>query len=251
MRKFLLLAVILLGAVSAYADPVTFDFIGWSGGNWQNGYPYYVSEGVNDQMLPVMCDDYVHGGEPGMTWQAYITDLGTENVSLTRFGHDDNDVGLTDYRQAGWILLQTLTTPMGQWKDMNEAVWHIFDSAAPIDSGGEAWLALSEAAERLGYPGTDFGKVYIITPTDQYNPDPTSIQEFMYIGADSSSSSAKSPDADSRAGYAGTAGHGRTGTVGTKAIELTCSGCARQSHSPSRKTLPDATLSCLRERFRS
>jgi hypothetical protein len=35
----------------------------------------------------------------------------------------------------------------------------------------------------------DFNRVYIITPVDQYNPDPSSIQEFMYIGNDPSSSS--------------------------------------------------------------
>jgi hypothetical protein len=214
MRKFLLLAVILLGVVSAYADPVTFDFIGWSGGNWQNGYPYYVSEGVNDQMLPVMCDDYAHGGDPGQTWQANITDLGTEDVSLTRFGHNADDLGLAEYRQAGWILLQTLTTPMGEWKDMNEAVWHIFDSAAPIDSGGETWLALSRAEERLGFPGVDFGRVYIITPLDQYNPDPTSIQEFLYIGADSSSS--RSPGAAPEPGTLVLLGTGSLALIGRK-----------------------------------
>jgi hypothetical protein len=38
----------------------------------------------------------------------------------------------------------------------------------------------------------DFNKVYIVTPVDQFNPDPNSIQEFMYIGNDPSSSSAGS-----------------------------------------------------------
>jgi len=189
MRKFLLLAVIVLGAVSAYADPVEFEFLDWSGGNWQNGYPYYITEGPAGSILAVMCDDYVHGGDPGDTWEANITDLGTNNVSLTRFGHQESSLGLALYREAGWILLQTVSTPMGQWMDMNEAVWHIFDSAAPIDSGGEAWLSAAAAEMRLGFPGIDFNKVYIITPVDQYNPDPNSMQEFMYIGNDPSSSS--------------------------------------------------------------
>ena len=48
---------------------------------------------------------------------------------------------------------------------------------------------------RLGFPGVDFNKVYIITPVDQYNPDPNSMQEFMYIGNDPSSSSSNSPGA--------------------------------------------------------
>jgi PEP-CTERM motif len=189
MRKFLLLAVVLLGAVSAYAGPVEFEFLGFTDGNWQLGYPYYITGGPAGSVMAVMCDDYLHGGSVGMTWQANITDLGTNNVSLTRFGHMESALGLAYYHEAGWILLETISTPMGQWMDMNEAVWHIFDPNSPIDAGGLAWLAAAQSEAKLGYPGVDFNRVYIITPVDQYNPDPSSIQEFMYIGNDPSSSS--------------------------------------------------------------
>jgi hypothetical protein len=30
----------------------------------------------------------------------------------------------------------------------------------------------------------DFNKVYIVTPVNQHDPDPNSMQEFMYIGQD-------------------------------------------------------------------
>ncbi len=189
MRKFLLLAVVLLGAVSAYAGPVDFEFLGFTDGNWQLGYPYYITGGPASSVMAVMCDDYLHGGAVGDTWQANITDLGSNNVSLTRFGHMESALGLAYYRQAGWILLETITTPMGQWMDMNEAVWHIFDPSSPIDSGGLAWLAAAQAEAKLGFPGVDFNRVYIITPLDQYDPNDNDIQEFMYIGNDPSSSS--------------------------------------------------------------
>jgi hypothetical protein len=189
MRRFWLLAILMFGAVSAYAGPTNYTFLAYNGGDWQNGYPYYITGGPASSLLAVMCDDYVHGGAVGDTWQANLTDLGTNNVTLTRFGHMETALGLAKYREAGWILLETVTTPTGQWKDMNEAVWHIFDSASPIDAGGVAWLTAAGQEAKLGYPGVDFNKVYIITPVDQYNPDPNSIQEFLYIGNDPSSSS--------------------------------------------------------------
>ena len=192
MRKFLLLAVVLFGAVSAFAGPVEFTFLGFTDGNWQLGYPYYITGGPATSITAVMCDDYVHGGAVGDTWLANITDLGSNNLTLTRFGDVQTALGLAMYREAGWILLETETTPTGQWMDMNEAVWHIFDSASPIDSGGQAWITAALHEAQLGYPGVDFNKVYIVTPVDQFNPDPNSIQEFMYIGNDPSSSSAGS-----------------------------------------------------------
>jgi hypothetical protein len=189
MRKFLLLAVVLFGAVSAFAGPVNFEFLAYTDGNWQLGYPYYITAGPSGSVMAVMCDDYLHGGAPGDTWEANITDLGSNNVSLTRFGETEHALGIGMYREAGWILLETVTTPSSQWMDMNEAVWHIFDPQSPIDSGGEAWLTAAMQEARLGFPGVDFNKVYIITPVNQFDQDPNSMQEFMYIGNDPSSSS--------------------------------------------------------------
>ncbi len=189
MRKFLLLAVVLLfGAVSAYAGPIEFEFLGFEDGQWQLGYPYFITAGPGDDIQAVMCDDYLHGGAVGETWQANVTDLGSNNLTLTRFGHMESALGLAYYRQAGWILLETVSEPVGQWRDMNQAVWHIFDPSSPIDAGGLAWLAAARAEARLGFPGVDFNKVYIITPVNQYDPNDNDIQEFMYIGLDPASS---------------------------------------------------------------
>ena len=68
MKKLLLVLVLLLAAGSAYAGQVVqVNFIGFNGGQWQNGYPYYAN--INGgQQINVMCDDWIHGGEPGQYW---------------------------------------------------------------------------------------------------------------------------------------------------------------------------------------
>lgn len=194
VRKFWVLVILFLGSVaSAYAGPVNFAFLGFSGGNWENGYPYYVTAGPAGSVLAVMCDDYVHGGSVGDTWQANITDLGSNNLSLTRFGNTENVLGAINYKMAGWIIWQTLDTPTTQWTDMNEAVWHIFDPNAPIDAGGLTWLASAQMAGRGGFAGVNYNDIYVITPVNQYDSDPNSIQEFLYIG-DSSPGGTSAPD---------------------------------------------------------
>ncbi len=110
-----------------------------------------------------------------------ITDLGSNNLTLTRFGHMQSALGAAYYREAGWILLQTLVMPQSDYQDMNYAVWHIFDSAAPLDSGALAWLNAARAEAATGFAGVDFNGVFIITPVDQYDPNPNDPQEFLTI----------------------------------------------------------------------
>jgi hypothetical protein len=188
MRRLVILAVVLCGAVYAYAGPVEFEFLAWNNGMWQNGYPYVIEEiGGDNAAIDVMCDDYVHGGQPGDTWFANITDLGSGNISLTRF---NTTPGLTAlyplmlYDEAGWILLETEDEQMSQWREMNNAVWNIFDPSAPCDMTCQAWISAAQHAVPL-LPQSYYDDVYIVTPVNQHDPDPNSIQEFMYIGQNS------------------------------------------------------------------
>ncbi|MGA2369874.1 MAG: PEP-CTERM sorting domain-containing protein [Candidatus Korobacteraceae bacterium] len=185
MRKILILAVLVCGSLYALADPTEFTFIGWQGDNWQNGYPYYIMETTgNPTILDVMCDDYAHGGEPGQQWDANITDLGTGNISLTRFNNLPGSNALYPlmlYDEAGWILLETEMEPTTQWLNMNSAVWNIFDPGAPCDSACQTWIQAAKGGI-MGLPQTYFNDVFIVTPVNQHNPDPNSMQEFMYIG---------------------------------------------------------------------
>jgi hypothetical protein len=189
MRRLLILAVVLCGAVYAYAGPVEFEFLSWNDGNWQNGYPYQIVEvgGGPNAAMDVMCDDYIHGGQPGDMWEANITNLGTGNISLTRFNTTPGETALYPlmlYDEAGWILLETEDEQQSQWKEMNYAVWTIFDPSAPCDSTCQNWISSAQGAVKL-LPQSYYNDVYIITPVNQHDPDPNSMQEFMAIGGNS------------------------------------------------------------------
>lgn len=193
MRRLLLLSVLLMcGAVYAFAGPEEFTFLAWNNGNWQNGYPYEIQETNNPSgsVIAAMCDDYLHGGQPGDTWFANITNLGTDNISLTRFNNIPGSFSLYPlmlYDEAGWLLLQTPDTQTSQWLPINSAVWNIFDPAAPCDNLCQAWLQAAKNEAQMGFPGVDFNKVYIVTPVNQHDPNPNDVQEFLYIGEDPSS----------------------------------------------------------------
>ncbi|HZP23733.1 MAG TPA: PEP-CTERM sorting domain-containing protein [Terriglobales bacterium] len=191
MRRLLLLALVLGWAVCAFAGPVEFKFVGWNDGQWQNGYPYAIQPlgDSSGSILFVMCDDYFHGGEPGDIWDANITQLGSDNISLTRFNKVvAGPTALTPlmlYDEAGWILLQTLVEPRDQYQAMNYAVWYIFDpSQTPCNTACQFWLAQAQEAAAMHFPNTDFNRVYVITPVNQYDPNPDGVQEFLALGQD-------------------------------------------------------------------
>lgn len=188
-RVLLVLALFLCGTVGAFAQSQEYQFLAFSGGDWTNGYPYYIEpvDGPSTLIYAVMCDDYTHGGQPGDVWDANLTNLGSGVIVNTRFNNlagpaSNYAIGL--YDEAGWILLQTQTQQSSEWKAMTYAVWHIFDRNSPLFGDAATWLNLAAAEKQIGFPGVDFGKVYILTPVDQRDPDPNSMQEFMYIGTD-------------------------------------------------------------------
>jgi hypothetical protein len=189
MKRFVVIIGMLFAAASAYAspiggpdftNPVTVTLLSVNGA-WQNGYPYTLSMLGPSALFKAMCDDYTHGGSIGDPWQANITNLGSNNLTLTRFGHQESALGLAFYREAGWILLQTLVEPSSQYQDMNYAVWHIFDPAVPLSSGAQMWLEAAQDEAEIGFPGVPFNHVLIITPVDQYDPNLSHPQEFLTI----------------------------------------------------------------------
>ena len=178
MKKLLLVVGLLMAVSYAYAGTVTVNFIGFSGGGWQAGYPYYANINGGDQ-INVMCDDWVHGGEPGQHWQANVTNLGSGDLTYLRFNLlPDAD---TLYKEAGWLLIETQVAPQGDWVDMNYAVWHIFDPNSPLSTYAQYWLNQAAYQANLGFPGVDFTQVEILTPTDQYNNDPNAPQELLTL----------------------------------------------------------------------
>ena len=185
MRKLLILAVFVCGAVCAHANPVEFEFLAWNDGNWQNGYPYYIEEvGGDNTVIMAMCDDYAHSGMPGDKWMANITNLGTGNITLTRFNIASAATDLYPlnlYDAAGWLLLETEQEPMERWLPINQAIWNIFDSQAPCDKTCEDWESVAFGAIK-SLPQSYYDNVYIVTPVNPHDPNDQDIQEFMYIG---------------------------------------------------------------------
>jgi hypothetical protein len=152
-------------------------FIGFQPSGWQAGYPYSAS--INGgAAIPVMCDDWSHGGLPGDTWQAYYTNLGTMNISLLRFNQLPS--ALTLYDEAGWLLLQTPQNS-SQATDINYAVWQIFDSTAPSFGNSAYWLNQAQLEAQAGFPGVNFYQVGIFTPVNQYDSNPEGPQELLTI----------------------------------------------------------------------
>jgi PEP-CTERM motif len=177
MRKLTVALALLLAAASAYAAPVNMTFVNFQSGGWQVGYPYYAT--INGVAVDVMCDDWAHGGGPGDSWQANFTNLGTGNLSLLRF--NQSATALLLYREAGWLLLQTEVTSPSQWTDINYAVWHIFDYAAPLPGNAQYWLTSAQQAAQNGFAGVNFYDVGIYTPVYQYDPNLAHPQEFLTI----------------------------------------------------------------------
>ena len=180
MKRIMLLTGLLFVAAYAYADSVQIELLGYQSGGWQQGYPYSIN--VNGgPAFNAMCDDYAHGGTPGDKWMANFTDLGTNNLDNVRF----NQLGLTPYDEAGWILLQTQTIPQNQWTDMNIAVWYLFDANTPLDQGAQNWLNMAQQEANKGFPGINFHEVGIYTPVNQHDTDPNGPQEFLFINSTS------------------------------------------------------------------
>ena len=191
MQKSWLFLAVLFAALLAHADPVDVVFLAFNGGHWQWGYPYSAFvQGVGD--IPVMCDDYAHGGLPGNMWLANPTDLGTGNLNLLRF--NDLPGALTLYDEAGWLLLETQTTPRSAWRDMNVAVWHIFDPQAPLTPFASWWLMEAQKEAATGFPGVNFNDVEILTPLDQHSTDPNGPQELMYLTSSSPAGPGATPE---------------------------------------------------------
>ena len=190
MRKVMLLALVLGGAVCAYAGPTEFTFVAWNNGQWQNGYPYEIQPTDGPiAAMSVMCDDYFHAGMPGQQWEANISSLGSGDISLARFNKDVSGptalspLGL--YDEAGWLLLQTQIEPSNQWQAMNYAVWYIFDpTQTPCNGACQMWVTDAQQGIK-GLPQSYYDRVYIITPVNQYDPDPNGPQEFLALGSTS------------------------------------------------------------------
>ncbi len=177
--KFLAVAAlfVIAATISAFADPIEVRFAGLGGEN-QNGeytYPYFITIADGPQ-IPMMCDDYYHQSNIGDTWLANITQLTSGDLSNTRFGD------LTEYKEAGYLLMQVNDGNQLEWGNINFAIWKIFNSTVdmgptpPGTLGPQYWYDLAQTTD---LSNIDFATVMIVTPSDGHTD--TGDQEFLFV----------------------------------------------------------------------
>lgn len=170
-----LFAVAATMAASADTVSVRFADLGGQVQNQMYTYPYYLTIN-NGPQIPMICDDYLHQSNVGDTWQAKITNLGSGNLSNTRF--DD----LTDYERAAYLLMQINNSNQNEWGNINFAIWKIFDPKLDMGHtptgtlGPDYWYKL---AKTTNLSNIDFSEVYILTPTAKHSS--SGDQEFMFL----------------------------------------------------------------------
>ncbi len=174
MKKlFIFLVVSILScALPAAADVITFE---GTGANIQGGIataPYFLSinGGTN---ITAMCVDFDHHITQGESWTANITNLGSANLSQTRYG----TAALATYREEAWLFDQYLQGASSG--DINFAVWALTsanaETSAGWTAGAQQWLTLAQTTDLTSFNG-QLGRFSIITPTDLSADGP---QEFI------------------------------------------------------------------------
>lgn len=133
----LLLLLTLAVSGSAFADSTYLTFTGVGGQNLGGAYvaPYYgvlSSAPLNPNppsastpKIEIICDDWqddVFLQNPNEYWQVTVTNLGTQNVSETKF---DN---LTNYDEAAYLVYEMgLSANSSQIADIQFAIWDLMD----------------------------------------------------------------------------------------------------------------------------
>ena len=186
MRKLMLMLFLLVGAVSAHADPVTMTLQnegpGTSGGPNIGGnayvYPYYFSINNSSSLTTLICDDYVHDVYNNETWQANVYNfadiLAGAGQMSPRSG--SNLTKIQAYEEAAWLYQQLPQTPS---KDeavaINYAIWGLFSgNAFSTSTYGQTYgdtlsatLWTQAAADAIGSSGfstSELNNVLFYTP---------------------------------------------------------------------------------------
>ena len=136
----------------------------WSGySNFSNGAsPWYVytspykagfnipGNTPNSALLPpsgdgsfgptvdIFCVDFVHAANTG-TYNAWFTNLGTDNLMKTRFGVG----GLVQYLEAAYLAqqIETVGASSAAAGDINGAIWQIMNGEPKYRYNGSTWSA--------------------------------------------------------------------------------------------------------------
>ncbi|GEM_PF-1650444 len=188
-----ILAAVIFFVPLAKADSTsTMVFNGVNGANDGQYYvsPYYGT--MNGQSVVLFCDDILNEVSFNQTWQAHVTNLGTDiannNFSLTRYGGVSNSPIYTNtslayfdnpaqaYEEAAWLTTQFASNP-GDLVNLQYALWDIMNPGVR-GSGNldvQHWLALAA----LNYGSINPYDFSIVTNCNPILQGPTQVQEFI------------------------------------------------------------------------
>ncbi len=187
LLKLVLVASLTAGTAQVATAQTQFQFL--SGGN-VTAYGYYVGPyrgamgAINPTQLTLNCVDFFHHITVGQTWTANITNLGSSDLSRTRFASQFTNA-TTLYQQAAYLT--TLYTPQRtntEIAQIQATIWRLFDpnlsaGITPPSPGTNRWLNLAQA----NYHTINASHFSIITDVNAYRPNGAdniySAQEFI------------------------------------------------------------------------
>ncbi|HET9440316.1 MAG TPA: hypothetical protein VFO52_09100, partial [Longimicrobiales bacterium] len=181
MRSLKLAVVTALTLATAQTVHAQTEFRFLSGGT-VTAYGYYVGPylgaygpGFSNEIV-LNCVDFFHEITIGQTWTANLTNLGSGDLSTTRFGAEFSN-SAARYRQAAYLTTQYAGRTNTQIAQIQATIWRLFDNnpyASPPSPGTDYWLNLA----RNNYQSIDANRVTVITDVNRQLA--SSAQEFIH-----------------------------------------------------------------------
>jgi hypothetical protein len=190
--KAILMGALAFAALATQlsAGTVSVTFIGANGQKDSAGNlisPYTAS--VNGVNTTIYCDDFANHVSNGETYTANVTNLGSGNLSLTRYGAISNTLatqsgkGTFDsqqlYEMAAWLTTQ-FSPNSSAGGDIQDTIWDLFNPAGnpsvkPPAPSSNAWLFAAET----NYSSINASSFSILTNTGATLSGTGQVQEFI------------------------------------------------------------------------
>jgi guanyl-specific ribonuclease Sa len=125
---------------------------------------------INGQFFDFFCVDYFNGITANTTYQAYLTNLGSGDLSKTRFGAMPNAV--ERYRQAAWLSQQFAVNAQSHWDAIHSAMWNIMTPSAPDVTNAGADNTMHWMSQAAAHSGTlSLSAISVVTDVRVSNPN--------------------------------------------------------------------------------
>jgi hypothetical protein len=189
--KAILMGALVTGALAMQlsAGSVSVTFTGANGEKDTSGYlisPYTAT--VNGVSTTIYCDDFANSVSSGQSYSANETNLGSGNLSLTRYGSVTENLQTQSgsqsfnsqqvYEMAAWLTTQFASNAPANG-NIQDTLWDLFDqttgaNAAPKPSS-TSWLFSAEQ----NYASVNASNFTILTNVNETASGKGQVQEFI------------------------------------------------------------------------